>query len=138
MDKEAARIEHLKLIQQVIERLARSSFVIKTAASTVTAAIVAATVAASTPAIGLGGVALLSLWGLDAFYLSRERRFRALFNQVRTGAASEFSTKSYFTMTTHPGPSGSAWRAACSSTLVTLYPSLLLVIGAVAAATQLD
>ena len=137
MDKEAAKIEHLKLIQQVIERLARSSFIIKTAASTVTAAIVAAMAAASTPQVGLGGVALLSLWGLDAFYLSRERGFRDLFDQVRKGTASEYNAESYFTMTTRPGQAGSIWRAVCSSTLLVLYPSLLLVIGAVAAAMQL-
>ncbi len=131
MDKEAARIEHLKAIQQVIERLTRSSFAIKAVASTITAATVAAIAVTSTPIVGLGGLSLLSLWGIDAFYLSRERRFRSLFDRVRIGPAPEFGDQTFFTMATW-GDGESMFKVAVSPTLVALYIPLMLVVGGTA------
>jgi hypothetical protein len=128
MDKEAARIEHLKAIQQVIERLTRSSFAIKAVASTITAATVAAIAVTSTPIVGLGGLSLLSLWGIDA---SRERRFRSLFDRVRIGPAPEFGDQTFFTMATW-GDGESMFKVAVSPTLVALYIPLMLVVGGTA------
>ena len=44
MDPEAARIEHLKLIQNVIDRMGRNSFVIKTSTFALSTGLVAATI----------------------------------------------------------------------------------------------
>ena len=134
MDSEYARIEHLKLIQRVVDRLARSSFTVKAAASTIAAALAAAMAATSSPAIGFGGLSLVGLWGLDAYYLSAERRFRTLYDSMRVGPASECGSENYFSMATHP----KGWqvvRAATSSTLLALYLPVISVVVAVATVT---
>ena len=72
---EAARIEHLKLIQAVIARLGRNSFAIKSTAAAVSAVLVAFTASVGSPLAALGGFAILSLWLLDGYFLWQERAF---------------------------------------------------------------
>ncbi len=79
------RVEHLKLIQAVIARLAGHSFLLKGWAVTVVAALLALTEGRSgelsIPLVGL--VPVLGFWVLDTYYLTHERRFRDLYDQVR-------------------------------------------------------
>ena len=89
MNAEAARIEHLKLIQAVVARLGRNSFAIKSTAAAVSAALVAFTASVGSPFAALGGFAVLSLWLLDARFLRQERAFRRLFDSIRTGLPKE-------------------------------------------------
>lgn len=133
MDKEAARIEHLKLIEEVVSRLARSSFTIKAAASTVTVALVAAAVATEDPLVTLGGVPIVSVWILDAYYLWQERRFRDLYDVKRLGPASDFGTDEFFSMVrpTQQRTIKAVLKSALSTSLLLLYlPLLGLVAGA--------
>ena len=57
MDPQTARIEHLKLIQAVIARLARNSFAIKSLAVAASAALIAFTASTETPLASVGGAA---------------------------------------------------------------------------------
>ena len=98
MDQETARIEHLKLIQAVIARLARHSFAVKSLAVAAAAALITFTAATETPVAVIGGAALLPLWWLDATYLRQERRFRSLYDFVRAEPAAEFGARQYFSM----------------------------------------
>ena len=95
---EAARIEHLKLIQAVIARLGRNSFAIKSTAAAVSAVLVAFTASVGSPLAALGGFAILSLWLLDGYFLWQERAFRRLYDSVRTESPAEPGTGDYFTM----------------------------------------
>ena len=61
MDAEEARVEHLKLIQAVVNRLGRNSFAIKSAAAAASAVLVAFTASANSPLAAVGGFAILSL-----------------------------------------------------------------------------
>ena len=76
-------IEHLKLIQGVINRMAQVSFILK--GWTVTIAIAGLGLAINIPNSWLGLLVLfpaLVFWGLDAYYLRQERLFRCLYNKV--------------------------------------------------------
>ena len=131
MDTETARIEHLKLIQAIIVRLSRNSFAVKSTTAAVSAALIAYTAVSSSPLAALGGVVLLALWVLDAFYLGQERGFRRLYDRIRLGRACEPGASDYFTMniSTGNGPNEPILKVAVSTSLVLLYAPLLLLIG---------
>ena len=77
-------VEHLKLIQGVINRMAQVSFILKGWA--VTVVIAGLGFAANASNFWLGLLALFPsvvFWGLDAYYLRQERLFRCLYGKVR-------------------------------------------------------
>ena len=92
---EQSRIKHLELIQAVIARLAGNSFTIKNIAVTVTTGVLAAAAALKEPRIiWLALIPLIMCWGLDTYYLRRERMFRALFDIERQQAGeSDFNMR---------------------------------------------
>lgn len=131
MDPEAARIEHLKLVQAVIARLARSSFAVKSGATAASAALVAFVASADTPLASMGGVAILSLWMLDATFLRQERNFRRLYNLVRMGQPCVYGAPRYFTMDVSiaVGRPERLLNVAVSSSLSLMYVPLLALVG---------
>ena len=101
MDKETSRIEHLKVIQAVTERMGRNSFTIKAGTITTFAAIMAVTLGINNWIVSaIGILPVLLLWGLDAFYIRHERLYRILYDEVRTGEAADIGSSQYFTMNT--------------------------------------
>jgi len=75
------RLKYFDLIQGAISRMAANSFLLKGWDVTLTAAILG--LAAKDAKAGIALVALvpvLAFWGLDAYYLTLERKFRALWN----------------------------------------------------------
>ncbi|MXW25220.1 MAG: hypothetical protein F4Z77_02800 [Dehalococcoidia bacterium] len=136
MNSEAARIEHLKLIQGVVDRLSRNSFAVKSVATAATAALVAFTAGTEAPVAALAGVTVLPLWVLDALFLDRERGFRRLYDSVRRGAPLEHGHSDYFTMgVPSAGHRHSLLRAASSASLSLFYVSLLVLVGVSALVT---
>lgn len=86
-------IEHLRMIQGIIGRLNSNSFAVKRFALIVFAgslAILTSDIELDVPTFCLP-LLVLALWFLDAFYLSRERAFRGLYNSVRLQRETEFS-----------------------------------------------
>jgi hypothetical protein len=76
-------VEHLKLIQGVINRMAQVSFIIKGWSLTLSVAIIGFSVSASNGWFGFVGIVpILIFWGLDAYYLRQERLFRKLYKKV--------------------------------------------------------
>ena len=136
MDIEAARIEHLKLIQAIVARMGRNSFAIESAAAAIAAALVAFTASIGSPFAALGGFAVLSMWLLDARFLRQERAFRRLFDSIRTGLPKESGTDNYFTMdvSTSAGRSDSFLSVVVSLSLSLFYIPLLILVGVSAGA----
>lgn len=134
MNLEAARIEHLRLIQAVVDRLGRNSFAVKSIAAASSGALVAFTASTDSPGAALAGFAILPLWLLDAFLLERERSFRRLYDSVRHNPPSDHGHASYFAMDVPPATAGSDGLigAAVSRSLSLFYPPLLLLVGAAA------
>lgn len=132
MDPEAARIEHLKLIQAVVDRQGRNSFAIKSTAAAVSAALVAFTASGVSPFAGLGGLPIVALWLLDARFLRQERDFRRLYDFVRMRPAAQFGADDYFTMdvSAAPGKADNLLRVTDSPSLYLFYlPLLILLLG---------
>ena len=78
------KLKHLEFIQNIITRMNTNSFQIKGMSITITAALLALT---STNFNMLYAsivyFSLLIFWGLDAYYLSQEKGYRVLYNEVR-------------------------------------------------------
>lgn len=101
MDSETARIEHLKIIQAIVDRMGRNSFAIKAASLTVIAGLLAVSLGIRSWEVAVAGIIpILMLWGLDAFFIRQERVFRRLYDIVRLGPAKDVGSADYFSMNT--------------------------------------
>src|SRR3569833_1199471 len=79
------RIKHLEMLQAIIARMAGQGASLKNYCITLVTAICGLALSLKTPTLALlSFLPILVLWLLDAQYLRLERRFRALFDQVRT------------------------------------------------------
>ncbi|MGB2815470.1 MAG: hypothetical protein WBC75_10370, partial [Dehalococcoidales bacterium] len=77
-------IEHLRMIQGVINRMAQVSFILKGWTVTIVIAMFGFAANTSTPWLGLLTLfPSLLFGGLDAYYLKQERLFRCLYEKVR-------------------------------------------------------
>lgn len=129
MNLETARVEHLKLIQAVVDRQGRNSFAIKSAAAAVSAALAAFVAGSGSPAAAFAGLAVVPLWALDARFLAQERGFRRLYDSVRIGPPADHGTGDYFDMTVPPRAPGIV-KAAASPSASLFHVSLLALVGA--------
>lgn len=123
-------IEHLKLIQGVINRMAQVSFIIKGWTLTISVAVLGFTVSSSEGAIGiLGLIPIVLFWGLDAYYLKQERLYRKLYTKVREQDA---KIPSYSMDTTlFDTEIGSWWATLKRPTLIYLHLILVLMMIAI-------
>ncbi len=81
--RDARRLKRLEMIQAIVARVAQNSFAIKGWAITVCAGILAlAAKDGNAPFAPLAIAPTLIFWGLDAHYLSLERRYRALYERA--------------------------------------------------------
>ena len=126
---EPERIKHLELIQSIITRMNTNSFQIKSWTVTLISAILA--LYASTKNanfILLGIFPAIVFWFLDAYYLTQERRFRGLYDNV--AGISGGSPVTVFSMNTAPykGKTYSYWNVMWSRTIWTVYLLLILFL----------
>ncbi|NVP24302.1 hypothetical protein [Treponema phagedenis] len=122
MDKE----KHLEMIENIISRMANCSFLIKGWTLTIVAAILGlATRDSDIKFIMIAYIIIIpSFWCLDAFYLSKERQYRSLYDKIRK------SEKTDFSMNTKEFNRGkSRWiNTIFSKTLNLFYIPLLVII----------
>ncbi|MDC5840418.1 hypothetical protein OPW33_13895 [Vibrio europaeus] len=79
-----SKIAHLQFIQDVITRMNSNSFLIKGWAITLIAALLALS-ADNNPQLFIASYIVSPIfWFLDGFFLSQERKFRKLYDHVRT------------------------------------------------------
>lgn len=118
------KIEHLKMIQTVISRMAGNSFLIKGWCVTLVSAILA--IAAKDPNKLFIAVALfpvIMFWILDGYFLYQERLFRKVYDGVivKTGDESDFS------MNTKPYQTDLTWSGAFFSPTLNLFYIFMLI-----------
>ncbi len=78
------RLKHLEMIQGIITRMASNSFVLKGWAVTLVVGIVALAGKDTDKAyFFIIYLPIIVFWGLDSYYLLKERQFRGLYNKVR-------------------------------------------------------
>lgn len=94
--------EHLKMIQSVIERMARTSFLLKGWSVTLASAIFVLVVKdANRRYAWIALLPIFAFWWLDAYYLRQEKLFRALYERVRKAEKAE-PRDLWFSMDTTP------------------------------------
>lgn len=79
---EEPKIRYLEMIQEVISRMANNSFTLKGWAVTLVAGIFTLSGDAIVTNFWFLFIPITIFWGLDAFYLSKERSYRALYKHV--------------------------------------------------------
>jgi len=94
------KTKHLEFIQAVINRMAVNSFLIKGWSITLVSALFLLEAKdANTKYIIIAYIPAIIFWVLDSYYLSQERLFRALYEQVRLTAENSINfsmdTKAY-------------------------------------------
>jgi len=80
--------EHLQMIQAIIDRMGRNSFLLKGWTVTLVAALIGLAAAGSNADLALIAAVVSLVFGLlDAYYLAIERNYRALYDSVIAGDA---------------------------------------------------
>ena len=124
METPSNKHKHLEFIQAVVNRMAGNMFLLKGWSITLIAALIALAAKDSNKFYILIAYLPLSIfWLLDGYFLSLERRFRALYDYVRKLDESKID----FSMNTHSFSTDyrNTWAGAISSrTLVSYYVGL--------------
>jgi uncharacterized membrane protein len=120
--------KHLEFVQAAVNRMAGNLFLLKGWSVTLIAALFAlAAKDANKSYVLIAYFPLLIFWCLDGYFLSQERRFRALFDHVRTMNEADID----FSMDTRSfsGDDRNSWAGAIlSRTLVIYYAGLAIVL----------
>lgn len=86
-----AKIKHLEFIQSIISRLSNNAFVLKGWTITICAGLMVLSESSAFKFSFLAVFLLIIFWALDGYYLSLERRYRALYNDIRILQESDFN-----------------------------------------------
>jgi hypothetical protein len=122
------KLKHLEFIQGAVNRMASNLFLLKGWTITLIAALFALSAKDSNKAYAaMAYFPTIIFWTLDAYFLSQERRFRALYDSVRKLTEDEID----FSMDTSPfkHDSRNTWAGALvSPTLLTYYGALAAIM----------
>ena len=120
------KLKHLEFIQNVITRMNSSSFLIKGWTITLVSALFAlAAKDANIQYVLITYIVIPVFWLIDGFFLSQERQYRDLYNEVRIKGESEID----FSMNASGFSDGkNSWLAGVfSKTLIPFYGITILV-----------
>ena len=116
--------KHLEFIQNVINRMARNSFLIKGWCITLVSALIVLAVKEDNAGfMMIAAIPILLFWILDGFFLYQERLYRALYDYVRVMNEDQID----YSMNTveFAGGRNTWFRSTFSKTLNMLYVSLI-------------
>lgn len=123
------QIEHLKMIQDVITRMASNSFSLKGWAVTLVAAIFALTWAnISRGFLLIALIPIFAFWALDAYYLNLERKNRKLYDKVRKMDEAEIDFSMNASLPELQDQTTCYWSCFWSNTEKKFYLPLLAVV----------
>ena len=127
-DEAHESVEHLKMVQNVVARMAGSSAQMKTWAVSLVTAIIVFSGLSDSPhwLIGLGGfVPIVAFWTMDARFLHLERCYIKLHEAIVAGSSITPFDLNY---RIHASAVDSAWRIAWSWSVCIFYGSLSAVM----------
>lgn len=132
MEPKASKLEHLKMLQAVITRMAGNSFQVKTWCITLVSALLALSAKDAKNMIYVAFLPVLMFWWLDAFFLHQEKLFRELFDYVRENGKddSDFSMKTLGKNSEPVSNVESQFKVARSKTLRWFYGWLFVAVSA--------
>ena len=127
------KAEYLQLIQEPICRMSTISAVFKGFAATIVAGIASITYCSiSTWVLLLSFLPVLSFAALDIYYLRLERKFRFLYEQVRTNVREiDFSMELPKTHDEIKTAKARICDCICSPSIYLFYPIMILILGIV-------
>ena len=127
MSDEEKVLEHLKMIQGVIERMGRNSFQLKAWSAALATGWLAFVAQGGTGQLQPGFLVLVPfiiLFALDGYYLWQERMFRGLYDAVRSADGTDYS------MSTSAGTQGSGyWNALFSRMVWPFHVAAVILVG---------
>ena len=129
---EPDKLKHLEFIQNVITRMNTNSFQIKGWAITIVSATLALYASTKNECFILVGVfPSLIFWFLDAYYLTQERKFRGLYNDVAGVSEKPFDLKPFaMRPDLYVGGKYGYWNVFWSTTIWKLYlPVIIMLTG---------
>ncbi|HUA59015.1 MAG TPA: hypothetical protein VML19_09700 [Verrucomicrobiae bacterium] len=124
--------KHLEFVQQIIARMNGNSFQLKTWAVTLAAGLFALSDKSNPWFVVIAVVPVVVFWGLDAYYLQLETRYRGLYEHLCKHAEDPnyskhkkyaLNLKSYENL-----PAVSYWKIAISRTQFWVYFPLLFIV----------
>lgn len=84
-------IEHLRMIQNIISRMGNNSFLLKGWAATLMVAIYGFVSGTNIKMIIVTIIPIIGFWILDAYFLLLERKYRLLYDNIRTKEKTDFN-----------------------------------------------
>src|SRR5260370_8986843 len=125
-----SQIKHLEFIQGVIGRIASDSFLMKGWALTVTGAFFGFSAKDIDWRVALVGLMpLVVFWGLDGYFLSRERMFRGLYDAVRRSDPDVEPFSMDYIRFKRRGTLSNGWRNSLWSHTVAFFYLPILTVG---------
>jgi len=124
------RVKHLELIQDIIKRLATNSFQMKSWMLVIATALLGTYANTNNKLLILLAIfPTVMFWGLDAYFLQQERKFRGLYSDV-AGISDNPKIVKPFEMPTnlYKEEKHSFGNVFGSVTLVTLYLSVIVIL----------
>lgn len=127
-----SKLEHLKMLQAVITRMAGNSFMVKGWCITLVSALLALSAKDARFMVFVAYLPVLMFWWMDAFFLHQERLFRELYDHVRTSDKdeSDFSMKTLSQRTETKSKVDSQLKVGFSKTLFWFYGWLFVAVSA--------
>lgn len=124
------KIKHLEFIQNVITRMNINSFQIKGWAVTIVSALLAVYASTKNDCFILVSIfPVIVFWFLDTYYLTQERRFRGLYNDVAGISENPKQLKSFeMRPDLYTGGKYSYWNVFISITIIKLYLPLTIIL----------
>ena len=123
-----AKLKHLEMVVDVIQRMASNSFLLKGWSLTLVVALVALSANKTNLLLVMAAMLpCLVFWGLDGYFLRQERLFRRLYDEVRMKKPEEidFSMK----WSQEASEKEASWLGVCvSRTLLAFHGSVLVSI----------
>lgn len=119
--------EHLKMIEDIITRMANNSFQLKSwTVSLISAILIFADFNNEICFIWIAYIPIIVFWALDAFYLQLERKYRGLYNLVQKDLINDTNNVPYFDMNTNKVPVSCIVRIMFSKSIWPIYVVILL------------
>lgn len=124
------RIKHLEFIQGIVNRMGANSFQMKGWMITIVSALLAFYSSTGQKSILLFAILPTALfWGLDAYYLQQERKFRGMYNDVAKVTDNPPPIKPFaMPLNLYMGGKYSFWDCLTSQTILPLYLFVVVVL----------
>ena len=125
-------MKHLEMILDIVNRMASNSFALKGWAVTLVAGIFAIQGSkTSVYSYLIAFVPIIIFWGLDAFYLSRERSYRSLFKHVSDLDEADIDFYMDTSIPACQNSNNKFWNCVKSPTELFFYLPLLIMVAVI-------